>query len=444
MAQSIQYNANLALIGPSPSDSDHIGRMNYIRLMQGANISISQPVDDVIGIGAKGSRGRKYLPPKLKGTFNYILSDGVNEKLFGFTVESPLDYQNPERVSFSNGLNSCGGITDEDFRFFNNHNIFILTEKDGNDAVEVENDNLDNFSVFGMGNCYVDSYSLSCGVNEIPNVSLGFSAETFYLADYIPHTTGVSGEFISGMSVPAVSQEDGSASEYMFNIHNEIYRLKDHAGSFDPMVETTGHFVTGITHPSFMEIYVSGSAIGMLSGSNNFNTPFQSLKLNLPIPRREQKSIKSKYNHDKPFVFPLEGSIDFSMIVDEFVEGDARFFGQEDFDIHLKFRGNVGDGSTSYTQEYLNVFIKGAKIQAQSFSQADSRMVWNTSMSFVEGESVNVFDREFHSGEKGIFFSGLSGLPQDDVISLNESNAGAVFSEGAWICDNFASFITLD
>ena len=433
---TIKYGSNIALIGPSPSDSDHIGKVNYLRLVQGFGLNINSNNKNVIGIGSRGEVDQKFFPESIDGSIEYYLSDGVNEKLFGLTVESPFDQLEAERNSVSNGLLQKGGVTTGEQRISTNNNIFLLTSKDFDDAINTASD---DFTVLALGNCYVNSYNVSFSIGGIPTANIGFSCETFYLKDYVPHS-GSQDNITNAMNVPAIKQEDGSASDYGYVIDHNIFDIYDYSGGvYDPLKATPN--VIEEVSTNTMDILISGDSIGVLSGSSSEdNKCFQSLELSLNLPRYEHRSLKSKYVHDRPLLFPCVGSVSVSLIVDEFSSGDSRTFSREPFDIHLTLKG--GGTSGEYNEEFLNYQIKSAKLESQSFSQGiGGSLVWNANFSFFEGESTDLFYREEHSGTNGLFMSGLPEIQESKIIY--EKGIGAIVSESGWLNNTFPAFIEL-
>ena len=299
---------------------------------------------------------------------------------------------------------------------------------------------MDEFSILGLGNCYVKSYAISCGLGDFPKASVSFSSESFFLTDYSKHS-GVQSGISGAMNVPAVSQRDGTPSEHSFVIDDSIYDIHNYSGGVVDPIKLTPNVIEP-TNPTTMEIMISGDSIGVLSGNNTENSQcFQSFSMGLNVPRYEHRSLKSKYAHDRFPLFPCEGSVSVSLIVDEFASGDSRFFSNDPFDIAVKLKGN--DGAGGYTKDFIRYDIKSAKLESQSFTQGiGGNLVWNANFSFLEGESTDQFDRENHSGTNGLFASGLSDLEESRIIY--QDGVGIVQAENAWLDDLFPAYIELD
>lgn len=420
MSSSIKYGSNMALIGPSPSDSDHIGKMNYLRLVQKFDLSISSQNVSVVGIGSKKEKAQVQFPEVINGSFDYFVSDGVNERLLGLRVESPLDLEEEERKSISNGLlQRRGQGENEDMRISTNNNIFLLSNLYGEEAVQLKNEDLEDFFVLGLGNCYVNSYSVACALGEIPSARVTFSSESFYLKRYESHTVTESG--IEGMKVPAVKQVDGSPSDHDFVIDDRIYDLYNYDGSLDPL--RTSPNVVETTSPTSMGISISGNSIGFLNENNTEeNKNFQSFSLDIKFPRYDYKTIQSQFSHDRPIVFPCRGVVSVAIIVDEMFEKDSRITKEDEFELSLSLGNASPENNFNEHVEMINYNIKGAKLESQNFSQdvGGEKMIWEATFSFLEGESTDLFYEELHSGTKGLFVKGLNQLGEESVTYEDE------------------------
>lgn len=406
-------------------------------MIQSCNLSITQRDIAVSGIGSKSYVEKKALPPKISGSISYFASDGYNEKIMGLNVLSPLDLTPPsgsppvELTSLTNNLQSKSYIDDDEKNMFFNNNLFMLTRKDSQDAMEAGDLDLEEFSVMGIGNCYAESYSFECSVGSTPTSSINFSAETLTIQQYD----------LDGIFVPSVTQS-GTPSPYDFKINSDIYQL-DRDGFLNPLTETESPYPKTPASPLKTEVFITGDSIGILSGDSTSNSVnLQSVSISLDLPRTELNSISSKYILDKPYLYPLQGSVSLSMVIEDYVVGDTRFYENQDFDIRVSVKGTEVD-SPNCSLDLSDICIIGARIKSQSFTQGvGGRMLWNADLAFEEGESTDVFDREFHGGLKGIFFKGLYGLGGEEIVAMN-GGFNAMLAEDSWIMDDFSTTIGL-
>lgn len=441
---SITYNSNLLFVGPSPSDSIHIGELHNLRMIQQASIQMTNKTMSVQGIGERSSIHLQNFGVNVECSFSFLTSDGFNESALGLCVNNITDEE--QRSMSSTLMPTRSSLSNQDSQY-DNRNLFFASIDTNDDLNALSNEDIDgNLTLVGVGNCYIKSYSVQFSLDNPITSSVTFSGETFEVSNYVHPTYSVEGVPVDGVKVPATSRIDGSKSEEFLHIDSDIYIIP-RDGYYDPILEKEDT-VTGVTSPRNLEVLITGDSIGQFKGINTHNTKnLQSASINLGFERFEKKSIKSQYSTDKPVVLPCKGTLAISLIVDEFEFGDSRDFDLGLLDFVFTLNGRDFDNG-GMEKDYLEISVKKAKLVRQGFSQAiGGRMVWQASFSFEDGAGSGIPSEHSSpiSTDDGIYMKSLSPFDDDGVMIMGGHSTDPVLkSENFWISNQFKTSIELD
>jgi hypothetical protein len=145
--------------------------VRQLNRIQNANYSFSYNRQDVNQFGQLHRIDSVAIePPTVSLDFSYYLTNGANENLMGFKLET---LENLEKGQAKNFIN-----TKEQEDDFEGRNYFILTTPQGEDAVGNDGWNADGShtnagqSTIALGNGYVTNYSIEASVGAMPTASV--------------------------------------------------------------------------------------------------------------------------------------------------------------------------------------------------------------------------------------------------------------------------------
>lgn len=272
-------------------------------------------------------------------SFGYFLGDGENELALGFTKSKAGAYT---------GQMASGMLVEDPI--LSERNVFVLTATEGGDAfnTDVYEAEAGSHDVVGFGNCFVNSYSASFNVGEIPRADVEMQASN------IVFWTGMH----SGLYSPSL------------NLEGE----RDFTGVVKLPAPDTGNMDTLVLRPQ--DVSISFSKQGMITGDGAVkgiggatslnNLPVQTASIELPLAREVIESLGSELAYAKVLEFPIDVTLSVSALVREFGAGALEYAltgtaGNIETDVTL----NVTNGS----DPRMKYELKKAVLDNQSFSQ---------------------------------------------------------------------------
>lgn len=346
------YAGNTILMSDSPSWENQTGisSLKCLKRIQSSSVEVSTPVARAKQIGSSAFTFQKYLDyPKISTSFTYYLSDNSNEAIMGF---------------ITNGVTGC---FKEFSSFGKDTNIFyLLSNNDSEDFSNVDNaDSFMNYNVFGMGNCFLKTFSINAAVGSIPTASAGYDCLNIVFQNY----TG------TGTSLPSVNLTGGSISTgtYLltgFNLNTENYISNQ---SNKPSALRPGDIVLQMEQP----------LIGGVRYSGNLKASITSLNIEIPLERKDLVGFGSNYPFDKRLIFPIVGNLSFEGIFDEAVTGNFYKIFDDENDYSFNFIFNDSAGIPNY-----KVGISNARVENQNFDLSiGENMNFSSSFSFEISET---------------------------------------------------------
>ena len=323
------YAGTDVLVSDSPSWSGQTGvtSLKLLKRIQSSSISINNSVTRAKQIGSSDFAFEKYIQtPTIEVGLDYLCSDNSNELLLGLNATG--------NEGFLKNLAS----SQKDKNLF-----FVLTDSNAQDADSLTN--MIGNDIFAIGNSFLTNYSLNAEVGSVATASVSFSCLNMTFQNY-------SGAGANGSEVPSITLTNGikSTEKYMIT-----------GASLVPSNYLTNQNIrANALRPGDIQLLMPQPIMGGVRYSGLVPASITSLKIDVPIERRDLLGFGSNYPYDKRIMFPLIGKLSFNGTFDEPVTGDfSNIFADEnnyDFAFNLK---NL-DGSTG-----LRIDVYDARVESQ-------------------------------------------------------------------------------
>ena len=339
----IIYAGTDVLISDYPSWNNQTGTyaLKLLQRVQSSSISISNPATRAKQLGSADFAFERYITvPQVNVNIDYLLSDNTNELLLNLKATGAADL-------FSNLA-----VTGQDRNLF-----FLLHDQDGSDARSLTT--MIGNDIISAGNCFLNNYSVTASVGDIPRASVSFdcvnaSFQNYSQASTVPAITLLSGTKSTGIYF--LSGANMVASNYVSN------------QSSRPTALLPGNLQLVLEQPLLGGVRYSGSVPASIS----------SFQLNVPINRKDLYGFGSNFPYDKRAIFPLIGDISFEGTFDEPVTGDFSniFTNENKYDLTFNFKNDSGTTVLQYQ-------VLDAQVEQQSFDLSiGSNMNFKSQFSF--------------------------------------------------------------
>jgi len=324
------YNvlALYASTGKADSDQNNANALKQFSRVQSFDEDFTRNFTDVNQYGNLAAIDRiEVEAPDVKGSFEYFVTNGENEKFLGLTVANS--------GTLSTNLVSCiSGIlnksTDE-------KNYYLMIADEGSDAA---NYTKTNTGVIGLGNAFLTSYSINAAVGEIPKASVDLEALN----------VRVYGTVDSGSPVPGINATNGTSLTGIFML---------------PLATSmTGTSQYSALRPGDITLSMTGA-----NGFNNDNLKVQDFTLSFDLARTPLQKLGNRFAFAREINFPVTASLEVNAEVGEIVSGNLADLlcnnPTHNFEITMAQPGcgTIKSGALAY-------LFKGAKLTSQSFSSA--------------------------------------------------------------------------
>lgn len=194
----------------SAQSGDHtsLGSVQQLTRVQSWDSDFSRSFTDINQYGQLAAIDRiEVEAPTVNMSTSWYPTDGFNEKSIGLSVCG----KGKDPTALLSGI--LKKETDE-------KNYFLLVANEGSDAVNYNAVSPAKTGVFGIGNCFLTSYSLEAGVGEVPKASADFEALNFAvyadasLSNNIPAINPSNGNKVTGKNfVLPVAQQSSDANQ---------------------------------------------------------------------------------------------------------------------------------------------------------------------------------------------------------------------------------------
>jgi len=265
-------------------DSNSTSNLNHCELIrvQGSDYGFTMNKTDVNQYGLAGRIDYILDLPTVNFDLSYYLSDGFNEKALGFNVDGSYQFAKKH-------IDDYVGI-----------NFYVLTSEEGWDSTELEFG--DDISIIGIGNAYINNYSVDLSVGSLPVVNISCEGSNINSLN-----TVVSGEGFWGTdiftNIASIDMETAKPNESVVTLSPPINK-----GGNGPAALRPGDITL-----SFQFSGQQREVISNISGDGSFH--LQSANLSLPMPREEIRRLGTKGVCARVMEYPIKANLSVNAIL---------------------------------------------------------------------------------------------------------------------------------
>lgn len=328
------YNA-LAVYASQAVNSTGTGAHVQIKRSQSVGWSIEKSTTDVLQLGELARIGTVVTsPPTVSADLSYILTDGAVEKALGFYVQNPSSLG---EANFASGhATTSSGI-----------NLYLVEAAEGIDLNSETS--LSGKAVVGIGNCFLNNYSVEVAVGSFPTVTVSFDGANVNADSYYHQGS------ITGTNIPAVDLVNGQALA-----QNTGVRLPTPTTGTGPIALRPGDVTISWGN-------LTGTASGLAAPIHNLNGTdgirVQNLSLSLPLSRTPIEQLGSRFPFARPVDFPVTATLSVSAIANEQVKRNLAAYLDDTSTNDITIAINQPDGSAA-----VRYTLKGAQFDSESSS----------------------------------------------------------------------------
>lgn len=337
MARTKTVSQNIAvLVGPTPATGAHItGSITPLVGITSLDYSWSQNKQDVITYGKLASRERVAIdPPEVPLNITYYLGAGYNEKKIGLNAGDA-----PTQSALKYILDKT---QDE-------KNYFIFVAPEGADA-EGLSGATSGISVVGIGNGFVNSYSIEASIGDFPTVSVGIQS-----LNVKTYTGG------ANQNIPAVDPTTGlEITDRTFTIPNVfVTGYGTGTGVIEPYVIRPGDIT--------LDLATAGGLFYDYSTAD-----VQSFRVSFDLNRQPLNKLGSRFSISREIQFPVNVNFETTMLAKDLITGSLASFlcqtGGYNAVVNLKYNSCAGTGSNAFRIELKNISLEGQQWSTQAGS----------------------------------------------------------------------------
>lgn len=328
------YNA-LAVYASQAVNSTGTGSHVQIKRSQSVGWSIEKSTTDVLQLGELARIGTVVTsPPTVSADLSYILTDGAVEKALGFYVQNPSSLG---EANFASGhATTSSGI-----------NLYLVEAAEGIDLNSETS--LSGKAVVGIGNCFLNNYSVEVAVGSFPTVTVSFDGANVNADSYYHQGS------ITGTNIPAVDLVNGQALAQNTGVH-----LPTPTTGTGPIALRPGDVTISWGN-------LTGTASGLAAPIHNLNGTdgirVQNLSLSLPLSRTPIEQLGSRFPFARPVDFPVTATLSVSAIANEQVKRNLAAYLDDTSTNDITIAINQPDGSAA-----VRYTLKGAQFDSESSS----------------------------------------------------------------------------
>lgn len=323
MARIKTISQNMAVIaGPAPATGTgtHSSLTNALWAVTSISREWSQSKNDVVHYGTLATKERRAVdPPQVTLNIEYYIHDGYNEDVLGFVM-------NGNSSAIGDFLNKT-----EDER-----NYFVFIAPEGQDAFTV-NGATSGVSVVGIGNGFINSYSVEASVGDFPKASIQVQG-----LNYRGYTGAVN------QALPAVNPTTG-------------LEVTGNGATFTIGNLTSGSTINAIS-PGDIEVTLTNAG-GLF---HDYTSPdVQNFSMNFDFNRSSLTKLGSKFATSREIQFPV--SINFEVTMRELDQktGSLATFlcqtGLYNAEVRMKLPNCSGAGSGVFGFKLKNISLEAQR-----------------------------------------------------------------------------------
>lgn len=276
-------------------NSTGVAEHAQLRRVQSANYNFSIERQDVNQFGQLARIDSLVLKsPTVALDFSYYPTDGYNEKILGFYVQTG---------SLSEGNFASGQMAGS-----SGQNFYIVTSEEGTDLNTLTDvAALSGKSAIAIGNGFLSNYTFNASVGNLPTVSVnieGLNVKSSIMSGKV--NGSVTGNLVLSPTINPIEGTETAITGYLPNPS-----------------ESTGVAVTSALRPGDISIsfgdYTTANATGaplsVLSGANGLN--LQNASITIPLSRTPIERLGSRFAFARVVDFPIVATLNVSAIVNE-------------------------------------------------------------------------------------------------------------------------------
>jgi hypothetical protein len=365
--------------------------------VQSANYSFNISRQDVNQFGQLAAIDRIITDaPTVSFDTSYYMANFTNERTLGFNV-APSGAAISDFKSAVTNIISTGAVDSQ-------KNYFILTTKEGTDAVNDQNSG-DYESIIGIGNGFITSYSTEASVGGLPTASVSVEGQNMNFVNLpyggsgvnagtdsplVPANGFVTGTADQNNKLIAISGESPAVNPTNGQKVGKYINLPVSSGSAPGLGgEATGFNAISTLRPGDITLTLSkksgdqvsgisdaASAMGFpdYAGASIANSHIQSFNLSFDLSRSPIQKLGNRFAFARAIDFPVNISLSVDAILSELTSGSLADIVDcdDEFDAQISMRdpkcipGVADEGAGD--QIICNYFLKGLKLDSQSFA----------------------------------------------------------------------------
>ena len=363
----LTYERMAALVSSAPASDANAASLSPLKRIQSINYNFDvnkktiKKLDSFEFIkSAPDVYGVKRLPSVTQPTVNidieYLFSSGENEEAIGFSPVGQIlqtDYNAKKTPGYKDDVNL----------------IVLGSNSSYREDILASGINLSGFDVVGFGNAYLQKYSYSAAVGQIPKCSLSYLCSNATFDVYDPTLN-------SEINLPSVNPHNTNKLNENFFSPNPVSGVKFRDSEFKELEEIS------VIKPGEIKIDIikndpEGFSTLVLSDDS---VAVQSASINLNFDRSDIQGFGSSYVHDRKIKYPVVGDLSMDFILREF-NNDTKLENifSHDADYTVRLNHTARDPSTeSAVWESFDVAsmqIDHAKLKSENFSSSIGQAV---------------------------------------------------------------------
>lgn len=250
------------------------------------------------------------IEPTVAFNMSYLLTDGVNEKNLGLTVNK-IGCDEPKSIA---------SVLEKD------QNIYVIFGPEHLDLLQ--RSSLGGNDLIELNNCYLSKYALNVAVGSFPTVSTSWVGSNVSIKEYSDENPNISG--VINTSNPILPNGWDIEKSYLGteNPDQHTFELPDIFQREEPEIAALRPMDISLSIPN---LNIGGQKLNKQRLSvDNFN-------VNIDISRKDLYGIGSNFAFDRKLDYPLKGSISLSVIIDDLEDGSLikAFEKEQPYDIEI-------------------------------------------------------------------------------------------------------------
>lgn len=298
----------------SVSQDDH----NQLHRVINANYGFILPREDINQYGYISRIDTLVVDaPIVSFDFSYYITDGLNESNMGFYVQSERSvYTGIDGLETTKDLGNLSGyILSAEGNFLSGHiisnngrNFFIATS---DESTDLNQENILNKNIIGIGNSIITSYKLDAKVGDFPTINVTSEGLNINSAQYKSYKTS-NITFENGYPTPEVDVKNNKLLANDGDIYKIIKLPNPSSNTGETIIKALKPSDILLTFNEFTE-----NSRGFKPISNLDSIHIQSISLDISLNRSSVLELGKKYPYIKAIEFPIIASLNIGAIVSE-------------------------------------------------------------------------------------------------------------------------------